>query len=300
MMKKDWLRNALFVVNPTAGKLRLPFKQKVVRDVLQGTDTQIAVATSETEAAELSGRAMSKGRLVVACGGDGLQNIVAHQAVDTGGIMTVLPLGRGNDFAMSIGITKPENVITALGSGRILNTRYLLVTFGNHQRICLTCAGVGLLSEAASRASRIPILKGSLLYAVAALASFVKLKNHCYQISCDGKEIEGRYLIITGAASPYTGGGMFIAPDAFKECGMVNTLYAGKVGRREAVRLLLKVFSGAHLDHPVITNRHFNEIILDTPSENRLARLVYGDGEYLGDLPVKLTIGSKPLHVLVP
>ena len=299
-MKRDWLRNALFVVNPMAGNLPLRYKQKFIRHILQDTDIEIAVATSKLEAGDLSYEAMSKGQLVVACGGDGLQNIVAHQAVETGGIMSVLPLGRGNDFAMSIGITRPEDVIEVLHSGRVLDTRYLSVKFEDYQRICLTCAGVGLLSEAASRASAIPILKGGLLYAVAALASFVKLKNHHYQIYCDGKEIEDRYLIIAGAASPYTGGGMFIAPDAFKKSGMVNMLYAGKVCRREAIRLLLKVFSGAHLDHPVVTNRHFGEIILDTPSDNRLARLVYGDGEYLGNLPVRLTIGSKPLRVLVP
>ena len=28
--------------------------------------------------------------------------------------------------------------------------------------------------------------------------------------------------------------------------------------------------------------------------------LVYGDGEYLGDLPAEISIGKKPLRVLVP
>ena len=124
---------------------------------------------------------------------------------------------------------------------------------------------------------------------------FVKRKLYLH-----GKEKEGSFLIIAGAASPYTGGGMFIAPEAFKEDGNVNLLSAKKVKRLQAVKLLSQVFSGTHINNSNVINSHVSGFEINTQSTHMWARLVYGDGEYLGNLPVKINIGQDPLNVLVP
>ena len=75
---------------------------------------------------------------------------------------------------------------------------------------------VGLLSEAAFRASKIPILRGISLYTIATLVSFINLKNHKYKISYNNNVVNEELVILASAASQYTGG-MLIAPDALKE-----------------------------------------------------------------------------------
>ena len=45
------------------------------------------------------------------------QNLVAEQAVKTGGSMIPFPMGRGNDFASSLGIHNHKDVKIALPSG---------------------------------------------------------------------------------------------------------------------------------------------------------------------------------------
>ncbi len=192
-----------------------------------------------------------------------------------------------------------KKAIENLKGDKVSNCRYLNLQFSNSKKIALTCAGVGLLSEAAYRATKIPLLKGSLLYALSALICFINLKNHCYSLTVNGKTKKQEALILAGAASPYTGGGMFIAPDANKKKNELNLLFANGLNRLGAVKLLLKVFSGSHIKHPSVSNTHTKSFQIDTNSTNKWSSIVSGDGEYLGELPVKISLGIKPLKLLI-
>ena len=240
---------------------------------------------------------MAKKYLVVACGGDGLINIIAQKAIYHSCKMAILPFGRGNDLARSLNIDSLEKAVDAIRNSQFKSVRYLDVGFSTYSRVSLTNAGVGLLSEAAFRASKIPFLKGSLLYATAALISFIKLKSHKYIVTTEIQKMEMENLILAGAASEYTGGGMYIAPDAKKLNSKLNLLFAKKLSRLQAVNLLIKVFSGSHIFHSAVTNSHVGTVKIESLSSDRWSSIVSGDGEYLGDLPATISLGRKPLKI---
>ena len=291
----------LFLVNPNSGKLSSWDKADKIRSIYPGQKVNIVFPNSPDESAKISAAAFKEKRLVVACGGDGLANLVAHEAVKHKGTLSILPMGRGNDFAKSIGINSTQDLIRALKKPKIHNSRYLNLNFNNSKNICLTSAGVGLLSEAAFRASKTPVLQGGLLYAFAALTSFINLKIHSYEIILDGgKQLKERLLIVVAASSPYAGGGMQIAPEAWRYENKLNLLYAKEVSRSQAIRLLKKVFSGKHLDHPKVTNLHIESCHINTAERTFWAPLVYGDGEYFGNLPVRISLGKEKLSLLIP
>ena len=294
------LDNSIFLVNPSSGKLSLKKKLKIISAIISGTKAKIIVSTSLEDASQIANKNIKNKKIIVACGGDGLINIVAQKVISNNGVMAILPFGRGNDFANSLNIISPDDLRASFMSPRILKARYLLIGFDNYSRISLTCAGVGLLSEAAYRATKIPFLKGILLYTLATIISFINLKSHKYKISYDRKIINEDLLILAAAASQYTGGGMLIAPDASKINTKLNLLYAKKVNHFNAFRLLIDVLKGVHLNHEAVTNLHTQKIAITTKSNNIWASLVYGDGEYLGNLPVKIELGKKSFNVLVP
>ena len=297
---KENFKNPLFIVNPKAGKLTTEEKLNQIKYSCSNSPFDVCFPKSPTETESLSENAFKENRLVIACGGDGSVNLVANQALRYNGIMSILPIGRGNDFAKSIGLVLPKDLKKALEAPTVTKSRYLVLSFDGLKKICLTSAGVGLLSEAAFRASKIPILQGGLLYALSALTCFANLKTHHYEIKNDGKSVVYDHLvIIVAAATPFAGGGMLIAPEAGKERAKLNLLYAGKVSRLEAIGLLKKVFSGKHLNHEKVTNLHLNDIYISTKEKTFWAPLVYGDGENLGNLPVKITVGKKPLNILI-
>ena len=116
----------------------------------------------------------------------------------------------------------------------------------------------------------------------------------------DTKKTSQNNLIIAGAATEYTGGGIFIAPHARRKPGFLNVLSTGSVTRLSAVNLLNKAISGKHLSHPKVSNNYCAQCEIDSDTKDFWSKLVYGDGEFLGKLPVKLTLGVKPLRVLIP
>ena len=289
----------IFIVNPKSGKLSKKKKIKLISDCFP-SKPDIVFTKDSQETSILSAEAFKKDQIVVACGGDGTVNLVANQAINHDGIMSILPLGRGNDFAKFIGIDNINQFKKMLINPTILNCEYLDLNFKNTKKICLTSAGVGLLSEAAYRASKTPIFQGVLLYLIAALTSFINLKAHSYIVNFDTmKNLNEKLAILVAASTPFAGGGMHIAPDALKYENKVNLLYAKKVSRIQAIGLLSKVMSGNHLGHPKVNNFHVKNCRIETNDKNFWAPLVYGDGEHLGNLPVDIKKGEKRLKVLV-
>ena len=290
-------KKIVYIVNPVAGKLSQKNKKRVIDSIDPRSNPEIIFSRSLEDAGEKASEFMSRRYLVVACGGDGFINIIAQKAIDCSCKMAILPFGRGNDFARSLNLHTLDKAVDAIRTGNFKSVSYLSVVFSNNSRISLTNAGVGLLSEASFRASKIPVLKGSLLYASAALISFINLKSHRYVVTSDEKKMEMENLILAGAASQYTGGGMYIAPDAKKFRDKLNLLFAKKLSRIQAIILLIKVFSGSHIFHNAVTNTHVGSVKIESLSSDRWSSIVSGDGEHLGDLPVTIHLGRKPLKI---
>ena len=292
-------KKIIFIVNPNSGKLSNINKNKIISDCFPN-NPDIFFPKNANETSKISAKAFKKNQIVVACGGDGTVNLVANQAIIHNGIISILPFGRGNDFAKFIGIDNINQFKKMLINPTILNCKYLDLNFKNTKKICLTSVGVGLLSEAAYRASKIPFFQGILLYLVAALTSFINLKAHSYIVELDKiKVLNEKLAILVAASTPFAGGGMHIAPDALKYKNKINLLYAKKVSRIQAIGLLSKVMSGNHLGHPKVNNLHIKNCRIKTNDKNFWAPLVYGDGEHLGNLPVDIKKGQKRLKVLV-
>ena len=290
-------KKIVYIVNPVAGKLSQKNKKRVIDSIDPRSNPEIIFSRSLEDAGEKASEFMSRRYLVVACGGDGFINIIAQKAIDCSCKMAILPFGRGNDFARSLNLHTLDKAVDAIRTGKFKSVSYLRVVFSNNSRISLTNAGVGLLSEASFRASKIPVLKGSLLYASAALISFINLKSHRYVVTTDAQKMEMENLILAGAASQYTGGGMYIAPDAKKFRDKLNLLFAKKLSRIQAIILLIKVFSGSHIFHNAVTNTHVGSVKIESLSSDRWSSIVSGDGEHLGDLPVTIHLGRKPLKI---
>ncbi|MDC3067650.1 diacylglycerol kinase family protein [Paracoccaceae bacterium] len=291
------IENIVYIVNPISGKLSKKKKIHVIEKIDPSAKPEIIFSKSAEDAGKKAEEFMLMNYLVVACGGDGFINIIAQKAIEYSCNIAILPFGRGNDFARSLNLDTLEEAIDAIRVRKFKSVKYLNVVFSNNSRISLTNAGVGLLSEASFRASRIPVLKGPLLYASAALISFIKLRSHEYIVTTESQKMVMKTLILAGAASEYTGGGMYIAPDAKKYRDKLNLLFAKKLSRFQAVKLLIKVFSGNHIFHHAVTNTHVRKVKIESLTSDRWSSIVSGDGEYLGKLPVTIYLGKKSLKI---
>jgi diacylglycerol kinase family enzyme len=135
------------VLNAGSGRTETDLRCTTIRAVLEaaGRACELEVVHDagklEDAARRMAGRAARDGAVLVAAGGDGTLNTVAHVAVTHGCVFGVLPQGTFNYFGRRHGI--PEDLADAVRA--LLNARVRPVQIGLlNDRIFLVNASVGM------------------------------------------------------------------------------------------------------------------------------------------------------------
>lgn len=237
-------------------------------------------------------QASAAGETVVALGGDGLVGTIASALLGEGP-MGVLPGGRGNDFARSLGI--PADVRAAcdvLASGQ----EHLLDLGQANGRPFACIASVGIDSVANRIANETKLIRGNLVYAYAALRALASWKPASFTVTLDGERHQFAGYNVIAANSSYYGGGMKVAPDADLTDGMLDVVFTGDVSKRRFLANLPKVFSGKHVDEANIKSFRAHEVRIEADRPFT----VYADGEPLTELPATVTVLPGKLRLIVP
>ena len=144
--------NAAFyvVMNAGSGHSETELRESTIRSVLQeaGRTCHLERVDDPAELGEIARRMAVKAKendgVVVAAGGDGTINTVAHEAVQQGCLFGVLPQGTFNYFGRTHGI--PEDLEDAVRA--LLDARVTPVQIGMlNDRIFLVNASVGLYPQ---------------------------------------------------------------------------------------------------------------------------------------------------------
>jgi YegS/Rv2252/BmrU family lipid kinase len=283
------------IVNPHAGAGRatklLPGVEAALR--AQGRPFRVERTTSMEHARELARGARDAGELVAAMGGDGLTGAVAGELRDGAGVLVVLPGGRGNDFARKLGI--PHDPVAACE----------LLESGAEKRIDLAEAGgtvyLGILSAGIdSDVNRIALETrlrlGTLVYVYAVLRAVIRWRAARWELTVDGERRTFDGYSVAVANSGVFGGGMYLAPDASLEDGMLDVVTIAAQSKLSYLRGLPRVFRGAHLRHPAVQLVQGREVTFaaDRPLTS------YADGDPIAALPVSVRVLPGSLRVVAP
>ena len=289
-------RDACLLVNPAAGGGRAA---RVLPDV-QAELGRLGVAhrTEQTRslehAGELAAQASSRGEAVVTLSGDGLVGHVVGVLRDApDALLGVLPGGRGNDFARVLGIPlEPVAACAVLATGA---ARHLDIGECDG-RSFIGIASLGFDSEANRIANEAPARLGSLVYAYAALRALAAWRHARFTVEADGTERSFSGWSVAAANSKAYGGGMFVAPDADLEDGLLDVVLSSESSKLKFLRVLPKVFRGEHVHESNVTVLRAAgvRVSADRPFT------VYADGDPIGELPVTIRAVPRALRVLCP
>jgi diacylglycerol kinase (ATP) len=156
--------------------------------------------------------------------------------------------------------------------------------------VCVLSAGFDAIVN--ERANSITFPKGRHRYTVALLIELWKLKPLSYEVTIDGKNFSGNYLLVAVANSQSFGGGMKVTPEASLEDGLVDVLLLKPLGRLEFLRIYPRVFKGTHVtDRRVIIQRGA------TVRVDARGVIAYADGERMSSLPVEVRVAPRSLLV---
>ena len=284
------------IVNPSAGGGRAGRALADVRAALTRLGLEHHVETTRTlgHAGELGVEAVGAGETAVAFGGDGLVGAVAGAIKHSDGVLGVLPGGRGNDFARTLGIPlQPVAACDVLAAGAIRSLDLGAVG----ERTFIGIASCGFDSEANRIANETRVVRGNLVYAYAALRALAGWRPATFSVTLDGgapRTFTG-YTVAAANSKAY-GGGMLLAPDASLEDGLLELVLVEHVPKLRFLRLLPTVFRGEHVRQPSVHVARGAEVEI---SADR-AFTMYADGDPIAELPATVRALAGAVRVMVP
>jgi len=290
------VRAFALLVNPHAAGGRplrlLPRVEARLRDL--GLEYSVQRTQSLLHGCELAREAAGRGETPVTLSGDGLIGAVAGALRDIpDATLGVLPGGRGNDFARTIGL--PLDAVAAcdvLAGGRASP-----VDLGEADgRTFLGIASLGFDSDANRIANAAPPQLGRLVYVYGAFRALMAWTPARFTVSVDGDETSFSGWSVAAANAGFYGGGMRLAPHARLDDGALDVILIGESSRLYYARTLPKVFRGAHVRVPVVSELRGAEVRVsaDRPFT------VYADGDPVGNLPITMRAVPGALRVLLP
>ncbi len=284
------------IVNPFAGGGRAGRRLGAVQTALEqlGQEHRVELTRSLDHARELAREAAAAGDTAVAFGGDGLIGAVAGALRNSDGVLGVLPGGRGNDFARSLGIPlEPAAACRVLADGAVRSLD--LGEAGGMPFVGI--ASCGFDSEANRIANATQLLHGSLVYAYGALRALIGWRSAAFELTTDAGDVRRvtGYTIAAANANAY-GGGMWLAPGAALDDGMLDVVIVSDLPKLRFIRLLPTVFRGEHVRRPEV------EVLRARAIEIRASRpfTLYADGDPIAELPVTVRAIPAAVRVLVP
>jgi YegS/Rv2252/BmrU family lipid kinase len=292
------------IVNPSAGGGRAARIAPEVESALRARGLSVrTVHTRDLDhARELAVEAAEAGETVAALSGDGLVGVMADTLRGRqGAVLAVLPGGRGNDLARVLEIpSDPAGACRVVAEGVPRPTDLGLVEeLGGRAptRAFVGIASAGFDSDANRIANEAPPWLGGLVYAYGALRALLSWRPARFELELD----DGRRHAFTGytvavANSRAYGGGMYAAPDALLDDGMLDVVAIEDVSRWRFLKGLPRVFKGTHVEMPSV--RTFRSSRVKVAADRPF--VMYADGDPVGTLPVRVTALKGAVTVVTP
>jgi YegS/Rv2252/BmrU family lipid kinase len=298
------------IVNPISGRGNGEKSIPVIEKELNNAKLDFELRRTEGpwDAAELAQKAAKDGYdVVVACGGDGTVNEVVNGlmlAKADGADHTalgVIGVGRGNDFAFSMGVPDSledscqalaNNLRRTIDIGHVTGDLYPKGFFPDG-RYFGNGLGVGFDAVVGFEALKMKRLHGFINYVVAAIKTiFLYFNAPTVRLVMDDKEETLPSLMVSVMNGRRAGGGFMMAPEASSDDGLFDLCIAEEVSRPQMFPLITRFMAGTQAEHDAIRTDRTRKITVTALNEDVLPAHV--DGETLSIEAKELTAKILP------
>ena len=302
-------KRILLIANPAAGRRQGEQRLAEARTQLEALGHAVTAALTESagHATRLAKSNAPDFEIVAALGGDGTVNEVANglMAVELGErpALATLPVGTGNDVALTFGLAHFESAIDALANGgtRTLDViRVQLMRDGEPvTRHALLFVAAGFAAEVIRKTGpRVKRLFGRRFsYSVGLFRALASFRAPEFSVKWDGGEKRGRmFQVCTGNTEFGAGGVMRISPGARPDAGLLNISLVGALGRLQIVRRFPSILSGRYVEDERVDYFTGKRLEIDAvpPAE------IQADGDIIGTTPAAIELLPGALRLVTP
>lgn len=285
----------VIIANPRAGHGKGAGNVERLRGAVRrrGLDARIVVTERPGHATEIARGLVEAGeRRIAALGGDGTVGEVANALIDTGVELAVLSMGTGNDIARSLGL--PLNDLSAALTLAFEGPAHPVDMGAERDRAFLSVLGLGFPAVVAAEANRFTWLKGPPAFFAAVYKAVFRLRAVPLVIELDDETLELECAAVMVQNTPYTGGGLLMAPGARVDDGRLDVVIVDDIGKRDLMINFPKVYSGRHFEHPSFSLRRSARVRIE--SREPLPKMF--DGDLCGWTPVEAEVRPGALRVV--
>jgi diacylglycerol kinase (ATP) len=256
----------LAILNPSAAKgaalKNKPKIEKLLEEYLP--DHSLIVSAKPGDPAILARKAAEEDYdVVVAVGGDGTSNEIINglMAAKMEGKkipkLAVIPAGRGNDFAASMGIpVKFEDAVKAIAAGTTRSIDVGQVFGGDYPggKFFGNGLGIGFDTIVGFEAAKLPaFLSGIPGYLIAAIKTiFLYFKAPTLKVRLDDETFEQQCLIISVMNGWRMGTSFKMTPLSKPDDGLFSLMIVGQVSRIGVIKLMGRIMAGTQEGHPFV------------------------------------------------
>jgi diacylglycerol kinase (ATP) len=295
-------RDIALLTNPAAGhgKAVAASERARARFVAQGARVEQLVGTSPEHARELAHKAVDEGiDALVVVGGDGMIHLALPAVAGTQTPLGVIPAGTGNDQAREYRWPRTDPARAAdviLGGQRKAVDLGVAETADGKRTYFGSVLASGFDSLVSDRTNRMRWPHGRARYNLAMLVEFAHLRPLSARVTLgDGTTVERDVLLVAVGNTKTYGGGMRICPDADPTDGLLDVTIGAAASRRRVLAQFPRVYKGTHVHRPEVQTFRTTSVRIESDGIN-----AYADGDYVGPLPVDVSVLRGGLTLLVP
>ncbi len=271
-----------------------------IHPVLSGAFPVNVFETQHAEHGRQLGKEVARDKYshVIAAGGDGTLHqvlngvLLATPAESHNFTFGVIPLGTGNDFARTCGITTAgSELITAIQSGGKPTDIGSLICADDlgvpQQKYFINVASLGMGPEVVKRLAGDKRLLGpDLTYLKAILATFISQRSQQIHIKTTGWEFNELFRVIAMANGRTFGHRITVGPDARVDDGILSVFLARDMPWWKFIYSLQVAKMGKRIKNDFVLYRTTKSLVLTSPTP----AAVEAEGEWQGWLPAEIQI----------
>ena len=301
-------KRILLIANPASGQHRGERRLAQASERLASLGHTVTGTLTESagHATHLAKSNAPDFEIIAALGGDGTVNEVANglMAVEPGErpALATLPVGTGNDVALTYGLAHFESAIDALakGSTRTLDViRVQLMRDGKSvTRHALLFVAAGFAAEVIRKTGpRVKRIFGRRFsYSVGLFRALASFRAPEFSVKWDGGERSGQMFQVCAGNTEFAAGGvMRISPGARPDDGLLNISLVDVLGRLQIVRRFPSILSGGYVEDERVDYFTGKRLDIDAvpPAE------LQADGDIIGTTPATVELLPGALQLVV-
>lgn len=287
----------MIIANPRAGHGAGAGNIEKLRDLIRrrGLDCTAVPTERPGHATQLArGFAESNGSRLGVMGGDGTISEVVQALVGSKVELAILSMGTGNDVARSLRL--PLNDLDAALEIAVEGHARPVDVGHERDRHFISVLGVVFPALVAAEANRMRFPRGSAAFFVSVYKALHRLRAVPLVIELDEGTLERECVAVMVQNTPYTGGGLHIAPTARVDDGILDVVVVERIGKLDLMINFPKVYKGRHFEHPSFSLHRSRSVTIR--STEPLPKMF--DGDLCGWTPVEADVVPGGLQVVLP